>query len=122
VTILLGLAIGGTMVASQFLKPQTIGIFAMGIVAFTLDTAGGLIFGQMMRLWYKHILKKPFNPMLGACGISAFPMSARVVHRLALEEDHTNFLLMHAMGANTSGQIGSVLAGGVVMALLSGIG
>jgi oxaloacetate decarboxylase beta subunit len=122
VTIFLGLAIGGTMVASQFLQPRTIGIFAMGIVAFVLDTAGGVAFGQLMRLWYKHILKKPFNPMLGACGISAFPMSARVVHRMALEEDHTNFLLMHAMGANTSGQIGSVLAGGVVMALLSGLG
>ena len=122
VTIFLGLAIGGTMVASQFLKPQTIAIFAMGIVAFVLDTAGGVIFGQLMYLWYKHVLKKPFNPMLGACGISAFPMSARVVHRMALKEDHTNFLLMHAMGANTSGQIGSVLAGGVVMALLSGLG
>jgi oxaloacetate decarboxylase beta subunit len=122
VTILLGLVIGGTMVASQFLRPQTIGIFAMGIVAFVLDTAGGIVFGQLMYLWYKHVLKRPFNPMLGACGISAFPMSARVVHRLAQEEDYTNFLLMHAMGANTSGQIGSVLAGGVVMALLSGLG
>jgi oxaloacetate decarboxylase beta subunit len=121
VTIFLGLAIGGTMVASQFLRLQTIGIFVMGIVAFVLDTAGGVIFGQVMRLWCKHVLKKPFNPMLGACGISAFPMSARVVHRMALEEDGNNFVLMHAMGANTSGQIGSVLAGGVVMALLSGL-
>jgi oxaloacetate decarboxylase beta subunit len=121
VTIFLGLAIGGTMVASQFLQWRTIGIFAMGIVAFVLDTAGGVGFGQLMYLFYKHVLKKPFNPILGACGISAFPMSARVVHRLAQEEDYTNFLLMHAMGANTSGQIGSVLAGGVVMALLSGV-
>jgi oxaloacetate decarboxylase beta subunit len=121
VTIFLGLAIGGTMVASQFLRPETIGIFAMGIVAFVLDTAGGVGFGQLMYLFYKHVLKRPFNPILGACGISAFPMSARVVHRLAQEEDYTNFLLMHAMGANTSGQIGSVLAGGVVMALLSGV-
>jgi sodium ion-translocating decarboxylase beta subunit len=121
VTIFLGLAIGGTMVASQFLQWRTIGIFAMGIVAFVLDTAGGVGFGQLMYLFYRHVLKKPFNPILGACGISAFPMSARVVHRLAQEEDYTNFLLMHAMGANTSGQIGSVLAGGVVMALLSGM-
>jgi len=122
VTIFLGLAIGGTMTASQFLQLRTIGIFAMGIIAFALDTAGGVLFGQLMYLFYKHVLKKPFNPILGACGISAFPMSARVVHRLAQEEDYSNFLLMHAMGANTSGQIGSVLAGGVVMALLGGLG
>ena len=121
VTIFLGLAIGGTMVASQFLQLRTIGIFVMGIVAFALDTAGGLVFGQLMYLFYKSVLKKPFNPILGACGISAFPMSARVVHKVAQEEDFTNFLLMHAMGANTSGQIGSVLAGGVVMALLAGL-
>jgi oxaloacetate decarboxylase beta subunit len=121
VTIFLGLAIGGTMVASQFLQWRTIGIFVLGIVAFALDTAGGVIFGQLMYLFYKYILKKPFNPILGACGISAFPMSARVVHRVAQEEDFTNYLLMHAMGANTSGQIGSVLAGGVVMALLAGV-
>ena len=121
VTIFLGLAIGGTMVAEQFLQLRTIGIFVMGIVAFALDTAGGVVFGQIMYLFYRFVLKKPFNPILGACGISAFPMSARVVHRLAQEEDFTNFLLMHAMGANTAGQIGSVLAGGVVMALLTGL-
>jgi len=120
VTIFLGLAIGGTMVAQQFLQWRTIGIFVMGIIAFALDTAGGVLFGQLMYLFYKTILKRPFNPMLGACGISAFPMSARVVHRVAQEEDFTNFLLMHAMGANTAGQIGSVLAGGVVLALLAG--
>jgi oxaloacetate decarboxylase beta subunit len=122
VTIFLGLAIGGTMTAEQFLQWKTIGIFAMGIAAFVLDTAGGVLFGQLMYLFYKYVLKKPFNPILGACGISAFPMSARVVHRLAQKEDYSNFLLMHAMGANTSGQIGSVLAGGVVMALLGGLG
>ena len=121
VTIFLGLAIGGTMVADQFLQWRTIGIFVMGIIAFALDTAGGVLFGQLMRLFYKFVLKKPFNPILGACGISAFPMSARVVHRVAQEEDFSNFLLMHAMGANTAGQIGSVLAGGVVMALLTGL-
>jgi sodium ion-translocating decarboxylase beta subunit len=121
VTIFLGLAIGGTMVAEQFLQWRTIGIFVMGILAFALDTAGGVIFGQIMYLFYRLVLKKPFNPILGACGISAFPMSARVVHKVAQEEDFTNFLLMHAMGANTAGQIGSVLAGGVVMALLAGL-
>jgi sodium ion-translocating decarboxylase beta subunit len=121
VTIFLGLVIGGTMVAQQFLQLRTIGIFAMGIVAFALDTAGGVLFGQLMYLFYRVVLKRPFNPMLGACGISAFPMSARVVHRVAQEEDYTNFLLMHAMGANTAGQIGSVLAGGVVLALLASI-
>jgi len=121
VTIFLGLAIGGTMVAKQFLQWRTIGIFVMGIIAFALDTAGGVIFGQIMHLFYKYVLRQPFNPILGACGISAFPMSARVVHKLAQEEDYSNFLLMHAMGANTAGQIGSVLAGGVVMALLTGL-
>jgi oxaloacetate decarboxylase beta subunit len=121
VTIFLGLAIGGTMVADQFLQWRTIGIFVMGIIAFALDTAGGVLFGQLVHWFYKLVLKKPFNPILGACGISAFPMSARVVHRIAQEEDFSNFLLMHAMGANTAGQIGSVLAGGVVMALLAGV-
>jgi sodium ion-translocating decarboxylase beta subunit len=121
VTIFLGLVIGGTMVAQQFLQLRTIGIFLMGIVAFALDTAGGVLFGQLMYLFYKFVLRRPFNPMLGACGISAFPMSARVVHRVAQEEDYTNFLLMHAMGANTAGQIGSVLAGGVVLALLASV-
>jgi oxaloacetate decarboxylase beta subunit len=121
ITIFLGLAIGGTMVAEQFLQWRTIGIFVMGIVAFALDTAGGVLFGQLMHFLYRTVLNKPFNPMLGACGISAFPMSARVVHRVAQQEDYTNFLLMHAMGANTAGQIGSVLAGGVVLALLAGL-
>jgi oxaloacetate decarboxylase beta subunit len=121
VTIFLGLTIGATMVAAQFLQWRTILVFVLGLVAFVLDTAGGVAFGQLMHLFYRHVLHRPFNPILGACGISAFPMSARVVHRVAQEEDYTNFLLMHAMGANTSGQIASVLAGGVVMALLSGM-
>jgi len=118
VTIFLGLAIGATMTAEQFLNWRTIGILAMGIVAFVLDTAGGLLFGQLMRI----LSGNKFNPLIGAAGISAFPMSARVVHRVAMEEDHSNFLLMHAMGANTAGQIGSVMAGGVVLALLAGSG
>jgi sodium ion-translocating decarboxylase beta subunit len=116
VTIFLGLAIGATMTANHFLNWRTIGILAMGIVAFVLDTAGGVLFGQLMRVSSGN----RFNPLIGAAGISAFPMSARVVHRVALEEDPSNFLLMHAMGANTAGQIGSVMAGGVVLALLAG--
>ncbi len=118
VTIFLGLAIGATMTAEQFLNWRTIGILAMGVVAFVLDTAGGVLFGQLMRIFSGN----KFNPLIGAAGISAFPMSARVVHRVALEEDPSNFLLMHAMGANTAGQIGSVMAGGVVLALLAGSG
>ena len=118
VTIFLGLAIGSTMTAGQFLNWRTIGILCMGIVAFALDTAGGVLFGQLMRI----LSGNRFNPLIGAAGISAFPMSARVVHRVAQEEDFSNFLLMHAMGANTAGQIGSVMAGGVLLALLAGGG
>jgi oxaloacetate decarboxylase beta subunit len=116
VTIFLGLAIGATMTADQFLNARTILILVLGVVAFALDTAGGVLFGQLMRI----VSGNRFNPLIGAAGISAFPMSARVVHRVAQEEDYTNFLLMHAMGANTAGQIGSVMAGGVVLALLAG--
>jgi sodium ion-translocating decarboxylase beta subunit len=118
VTIFLGLAIGSTMTAEQFLNWRTIGILVLGVVAFALDTAGGVLFGQLMRIQSGN----RFNPLIGAAGISAFPMSARVVHKVAQEEDYTNFLLMHAMGANTAGQIGSVMAGGVVLALLAGGG
>jgi sodium ion-translocating decarboxylase beta subunit len=116
VTIFLGLAIGATMTAGQFLNGRTLLILLLGVVAFALDTAGGVLFGQIMRI----LSGNRFNPLIGAAGISAFPMSARVVHRVAQEEDYTNFLLMHAMGANTAGQIGSVMAGGVVLALLAG--
>jgi sodium ion-translocating decarboxylase beta subunit len=117
-TIFLGLAIGSTMTAQQFLQWRTIEILILGVAAFVLDTAGGLLLGQVMRI----LSGDQFNPLIGAAGISAFPMSARVVHRVAQEEDHSNFLLMHAMGANTAGQIGSVMAGGVVLALLAGGG
>jgi len=116
VTIFLGLTIGSTMIASSFLKWQTILIVAMGLVAFVLDTAGGLLFGKLMCV----LSGRKINPLIGAAGISAFPMSARVVQKFAQEEDFTNFVLMHAMGANTAGQIGSVMAGGIVLALLAG--
>ncbi|MBI2862777.1 MAG: sodium ion-translocating decarboxylase subunit beta [Chloroflexi bacterium] len=113
VTILLGITVGSTMVASSFLNPRTILIFVMGLVAFTLDTAAGVLFGKLMC----HLSGRRINPLIGASGISAFPMSARVVQKVGNAEDHTNFLLMHAMGSNTSGQIASVLAGGIVLAL-----
>lgn len=115
-TIFLGLTVGSTMVAQDFLKLDTLLILMLGIVAFGLDTAAGVVFGKLL---YR-LSGKRFNPLIGAAGISAFPMSARVVQRVGQEEDFDNFLLMHAMGANTAGQIGSVLAGGIVLALLGG--
>jgi oxaloacetate decarboxylase beta subunit len=116
VTIFLGLSIGSTMTATSFLNWDTIKIVVLGLVAFALDTAGGLLFGKLMCV----LSGRRINPLIGAAGISAFPMSARVVHKFAQEEDFENFILMHAMGANTAGQIGSVMAGGVVLALLAG--
>jgi oxaloacetate decarboxylase beta subunit len=115
VTIFLGLSIGSTMTADKFLKPQTLYILLLGIVAFIFDTAGGVIFAKFLNLF----LKEKINPMLGAAGISAFPMSARVIHNLGRKEDPTNYLLMYAVGANVAGQIGSVLAGGILIALVS---
>ncbi len=114
VTLFLGLAVGSTMVAESFLKLQTLAILALGIMAFGLDTAAGLLFAKFLNL----LGRGTFNPLLGAAGISAFPMAARVVQRVGQEEDFENFLLMHAMGANTAGQIASVVAGGVLLALL----
>ncbi len=115
VTLLLGLTIGSTMTAERFLRLDTLLIMILGIVAFALDTAAGLLFGKLLNV----LTGGKFNPLIGAAGISAFPMSARVVQRVGQEEDFNNFLLMHAMGANTAGQIGSVMAGGVVLALLA---
>lgn len=115
VTIFLGLSIGSTMTAEKFLRSQTLFILLLGLVAFILDTAGGVLFAKFLNLF----LKKKINPMLGAAGISAFPMSARVIHQLGRSEDPTNYLLMHAVGANVAGQIGSVLAGGILVALVS---
>ena len=117
VTIFLGLTIGATMTAGNFLNWDTIKIVVLGLVAFALDTAGGLLFGKLMCV----LSGRRINPLIGAAGISAFPMSARVVHKFAQDEDFENFILMHAMGANTAGQIGSVMAGGVVLALLAGV-
>jgi oxaloacetate decarboxylase beta subunit len=114
VTILLGITVGGMMVASEFLKPETIIIFVMGLVAFALDTAAGVILGKIMYL----LSGRKINPLIGAAGISAFPMSARVVQREGLKADHQNHLLMHAAGANTAGQIASVVAGGAMLMLV----
>jgi len=114
VTLFLGLAVGSTMQAATFLKVQTLAILGLGILAFGLDTAAGLLFGKFLNF----LSKGRFNPLLGAAGISAFPMAARVVQKMGQEEDFENFLLMHAMGANTAGQIASVVAGGVLLALL----
>jgi oxaloacetate decarboxylase beta subunit len=114
VTLLLGITIGSSMTASRFLTPQTLMIIAMGLVAFVFDTAGGVFFAKFLNLF----LKEKINPMVGAAGISAFPMSARVIQRLATEEDPNTFVIMHAVSANVSGQLGSVIAGGIVLALV----
>jgi oxaloacetate decarboxylase beta subunit len=115
-TIFLGLAIGSTMTADTFLKLGTLGILVLGLLAFVLDTAAGLLFGKLLCV----VSGRRINPLVGAAGISAFPMSGRLVQRVAQEEDFSNFILMHAMGANTAGQLGSVIAGGVLLALLGG--
>ncbi|MGQ9489575.1 MAG: sodium ion-translocating decarboxylase subunit beta [Anaerolineae bacterium] len=113
-TIFLGITIGATMVGESFANPQTLIILVLGVLAFALDTAAGVLFGKLLNV----ITRGRFNPLIGAAGISAFPMAARVVNRIGLQEDYGNFLLMHAMGANTAGQVASVLAGGIVLALL----
>jgi len=114
VTLFLGLAIGSTMVGSEFLKTSTLAILLLGIVAFAVDAAAGVMFAKVLN-W---LSGGKVNPMIGAAGISAFPMAARVVQRVAQEEDFENFLLMHAMGANAAGQVASVVAGGVLLALM----
>jgi len=117
ITLLLGLTIAEKMQANLFVNKETFLILCLGLVAFIFDTAGGVFFAKIMNLF----TKKKVNPMIGAAGISAFPMSARVVNKLGLEEDNQNFLLMHAVGANVSGQIASVLAGGLILSLLGGL-
>jgi len=113
-TVFLGLTIGATMVGEAFANVETLIILVLGVLAFALDTAAGVLFGKLLYV----ATRGKFNPLIGAAGISAFPMAARVVNRAGLEADYDNFLLMHAMGANTAGQVASVLAGGIVLALL----
>lgn len=115
VTLFLGLTIATKMQAEAFLNLQTLMIIGLGLVAFIFDTAGGVLFAKILNLF----LKKKVNPMIGAAGISAFPMSARVVHKMGLAEDPQNFLLMHSTGVNVSGQIASVIAGGLILNLIA---
>ena len=111
VTIFLGITIASQMQAEQFLKPETLLILGLGLFAFVFDTAGGVIFAKILNLF----LKEKINPMIGAAGISAFPMSGRIVHTMGRKEDPENFLLMHSIGVNVSGQIASVIAGGLIL-------
>jgi sodium ion-translocating decarboxylase, beta subunit len=113
-TLFLGLTIGGTMTAESFLNLATLQILALGLLAFVLDTVMGLLFGKLMAF----VTKGKVNPLIGACGISAFPMAGRLSAKMAQEEDFENFILMHAMGANTAGQLGSVIAGGLLLTLV----
>ena len=114
ITIFLGITIASRMKAADFLQVDTLIIIGLGLVAFVFDTFGGIMVAKLMNL----LTKEKINPMIGAAGISAFPMSARVVHKLGLEEDNQNFLLMHSVGVNVSGQIASVIAGGLILALV----
>ncbi len=118
VTLFLGLAIGSTMEGNSFLKVQTIFIFILGFLAIVLDTVTGLLFGKIMCL----LSKGKINPLIGAAGISAFPMAARVVQIQGQKYKKTNYLLMHAMAANTGGQLGSVMAAAIMLSALKGMG
>lgn len=115
ITLLLGITISFSMQAENFVTVQTIMIMAIGLFAFVMDTIGGVLFAKFINLF----LKKKINPMIGGAGISAFPMSSRVVQKIAMQEDPTNIILMHAAGANVSGQIASVIAGGMVINLVT---
>ena len=116
ITIFLGITIASQMKAADFLQIDTLIIIGLGLVAFIFDTFGGVMVAKLMNLFLPK--GKKINPMIGAAGISAFPMSARVVHKMGLEEDNQNFLLMHSIGVNVSGQIASVIAGGLILALV----
>ena len=113
-TIFLGLTVGSTMTADRFLEPQTLGIFALGLFAFGIATVSGLLLGKV--LYYA--TRGKINPLIGAAGVSAVPMAARVVHRVGQEENPDNWLIMHAMGPNVAGVIGSAIAGGVILGVL----
>ena len=111
ITLLLGITISFSMRAEQFVTVQTLMIMVLGLFAFVFDTVGGVLFAKFLNLFSKNKI----NPMIGAAGISAFPMSARVIEKMGVAEDSTNHLLMHAIGANVSGQVASAVAGGIVL-------
>ncbi len=115
ITLLLGITVAASMRAEAFLNLQTLMIMGLGLIAFVFDTIGGVMFAKVLNLFVKHKI----NPMIGAAGISAFPMSARVINKMGLAEDKHNFLLMHAVGTNVSGQIASVIAGGLILNFFS---
>ncbi len=117
ITIFLGITIASQMKAADFLAVDTLIIIGLGLLAFIFDTVGGVMVAKLMNLF----TREKINPMIGAAGISAFPMSARVVHKMGLDEDSSNFLLMHSIGVNVSGQIASVIAGGLILALVKGM-
>ena len=114
ITLLLGITVAFQMQAENFLSLETLMILGLGLFAFVFDTVGGVMCAKAMNVFSK----EKINPMIGAAGISAFPMSARVVHKMGLKEDNTNFLLMHAVGANVSGQIASAIVGGLIIGLV----
>ena len=113
ITIFLGISVAFNMTADKFIKVDTLIIMLLGLIAFIVDTAGGVLFAKFLNLFSK----KKINPMIGAAGISAFPMSGRIVHKMGLKEDPQNFLLMHSIGVNVSGQIASVIAGGIILSM-----
>ncbi len=115
ITIFLGITVATQMTADKFLQPATLLILGLGLFAFIFDTAGGILVAKLINLFSK---KNKINPMIGAAGISAFPMSGRVVHKMGLQEDPSNFLLMHSIGVNVSGQIASVIAGGLILSFM----
>ena len=111
---MLGVAVGASMTSQNFLKWETIGILVLGFIAFSIGTAAGVLFGKLMALFSR----SPINPLIGAAGVSAVPMAARVVQKVGAEENPQNFLLMHAMGPNVAGVIGSAIAAGVLLSLI----
>ena len=117
ITLLLGITISASMKAESFIDVKTVMIMALGVVAFVFDTMAGCMFAKIINLFSKNKI----NPMVGAAGISAFPMSSRVIQKMGLKEDPTNHLLMHAVGANVAGQIGSVIVGGAILGLVPGM-
>ena len=119
ITLLLGITISFSMKAEQFVNPATLMIMALGLVAFVFDTIGGVLFAKLVNVFLKLAGKKPVNPMIGGCGISAFPMSSRVVQKMAAKEEPGNIILMQAAGTNVSGQVASVIAGGLVISIVT---